>query len=41
MVPTHEGTARLSSPGWLVAYRSGLPIRRRSLIPVPAVPGIE
>jgi len=25
----------LSWPGWLVTYRDGMPVRRRSLIPEP------
>jgi len=32
--PTHGGMARLSWPGWLVTYRDGLPVRRRSPIQV-------
>jgi len=32
---------RLSQPGWLVTYRDGLPVRRRSPIQVVTGPGVE
>jgi len=32
---------RLSWPGWLDTYRGGLPVRRRSSIPVLTGPDVE
>jgi len=41
IAPTHGGMARLSWPGWLVTYRDGLPVRRRSPIQVQNVNDVE
>jgi len=34
IVPIHEGMTRLSWPEWLVTYRDGSPVHRRSPIQV-------
>jgi len=41
IVRTHGGMARLSWPGWLVAYRDCLPACRRSPIQVLTGPGVD
>ena len=40
IVHTHRGMARLSWPGWLVTYRDGLPVCRRSPIQVLTGPDV-